>query len=258
MSKSDKDYLEGVWGKVRKKEADLQFSQTVETELAEDLKPDMITFIKNVYSGIGIRQLLFGMNDCLAVAMCITVMIFFVCYKIADNSINTIYSIAFLSAPCLYGFFFLLGWQKEKQSNAYGVLMSCKYTFFHVLSARMLLAGVAGVGFNLLYLIVMIIKYPVEIPRLIAISFTSLMIFSVLFVVAIQKGRSIQNALIVVGAWMALNLFAAFNFPRLYQEFLQNVPLLALLIAGTAAMLVWFYGLHHMTTLSFRKEYFNA
>lgn len=259
MNKTDKDFLDGMWDKVRVKQADMQLCQAVEEDLATGSKTDMMSFIRDAYSGIGIRQLLFGMSDCLVVVLFITLIIFYVCYHVAGNSIDTIYSIAFLSAPCLYGFFFLLGWQKEKQSNSYGVLMSCKYTFFHVLAARMLLAGVAGVGFNLAYLLLLIVKYPVELPRLIVISFTSLMLFSMLFAAAIQKGKNIRNALIVVGVWMALNLIAAFNMPALYQGFLMHIPLLALFMAGAAAMLFWMYGLYHMTTLSFRKkEYINA
>lgn len=257
MKKTDQDFLNGMWDRVAQKEADIRLYEAVEDTLPNK-SVGMGGFFRNAVFGLGLRELLFGMNDCLVVAMCIALMIFFFGYRLVGLDGDNVYVTAFLSAPSLYGAFFGLGWLKERQSNTYGLQMSCKYTFFHVLTARMLFAGATGLIFNLAYMIVLIAKYPADVLRLMAISFSSLMIFSLILVCFIERGKSIRNALIGVGLWMAVNAFIAWNFTTFYQNLLKQVPLALLLIVGAAAMVFSLYELAKMTSLSFRKGYTNA
>lgn len=103
-----------------------------------------------------------------------------------------------------------------------------------------------------------IVKCPADMLRLMAISFSSLMIFSLILVFFIERGKSIRNALIGAGLWMAVNAFVALNFTTFYQSLLKQVPLAVLLTVGAAAMVFCLYELSKMTSLSFRKGYTNA
>lgn len=257
MKKTDQEFLSGMWDRVEKKEADIRLYEAVEDTLPEK-RTGISGFFRNALFGLGLRELLFGMNDCLVVAMCISLMIFFFGYRMTALDADSVYATAFLSAPSLFGAFFWLGWLKERQSRTYGVQMSCKYTFFHVLTARMLFAGATGLIFNLAYMIVLIMKCPADMLRLMAISFSSLMIFSLILVFFIERGKSIRNALIGAALWMVVNAFVAWNFSSFYQSLLKQVPLAVLLVVGAAAMVFSLYELSKMTSLSFRKGYTNA
>lgn len=129
------EFLAGVWEKAAQKEQTLRAAKVMLSETAE---PDFAGFIRNMFVNIGVKQLYTGMGGIISIAFVMTVLSAYLLLQIILDKGESIYAAAFCSAPFLYAGIFVLSWLQERGSGSYELQMSCKYTFFHVLAARML------------------------------------------------------------------------------------------------------------------------
>lgn len=232
-------------------------SERVFAALAEN-GTGMTGFFRDMFRGIGMRQIYAGMADVLCISFAVTFCVLYLLMQSTRSLGVSMDAAVFGGSPLLYVCLFLLFWVKDAQSGVYGLQMSCKYTFFHILAARMFAASVLGMGCNGLYVLVLILRYQADGLRLGAISFSALACFSVLLMAGIEKGRRFGWAAAVCGGWAAVNLTAFFCFADAYGELLGRIPVYVFLAGGAGCAALYFRQLLFMTTLGFRKEYSDA
>ncbi|MBD5479396.1 MAG: hypothetical protein HDR14_08920 [Lachnospiraceae bacterium] len=255
MSGREEEFLAGVWKKAEEKE---QAARAAKVLLSETAKPDFAGFMKDTFVNIGVKQLYAGMADVISIAFVITVLFVYLLVQVMLNKGESIYAAAFCSAPLLYAGIFALTWMKERGSGCYELQMSCKYTFFHVLAARMLGECFLGFVFNGMYAFALALRYQVDGIRLFAVSFSSLMLFSLLFAAGLLWGRGIRSALCCCGGWFLINFLFLFFIPAIYGRLLQELPVLLFIGVGVCGMCLHIRQLMSITAPSFRKEYTNA
>lgn len=220
--------------------------------------PGMAVFFRDMFRGIGIRQIYGGMADVLCISAAVTGLLLYLLTQSVGGLGISADAAVFCGSPLLYGCIFLLFWMKDAQSDVYGLEMSCKYTFFHLLAARMFAASLLGMGCNGLYVLVLILRYRADGLRLAAVSFSALACFSLLLTAGLEKGKRFGWAAAVCGGWVTVNLTAFFRFPNGYGALLERIPAYLFLAGGAAGTALYLRQLLLMTTLKFRKEYSDA
>lgn len=265
MEEWDRQFLEKMWEKAAAKQEIEKLAEAVvrgeEKRAALRKKGEragMAGFLRDIFRGIGIRQIYAGMADVLCISFTVTICL--LCLLMQSIGVLGIRAeaAAFVGSPLLYGCIFLLFWMKDAQSDVYGLQMSCKYTFFHLLAARMFAASLLGMGCNGLYVLVLFLRYQADGLRLAAISFSALTCFSLLLTVGLEKGRRFGWAAAACGGWAAVNLAVFFQFPEGYGALLQRIPAYLFLAVGAAGTALYLRQLVFITTLKFRKEYSDA
>ena len=255
MRGREEEFLEGVWKKAAEKE---QMLRAAEVLLSETAAPDFAGFMKDAFVNIGVKQLYAGMAGIISIAFVITVLSAYLLLQVMLDKGESIYAAAFCSAPFLYAGVFVLSWIKERGSGCYELQMSCKYTFFHVLAARMLGECFLGFVFNGMYATALALRYRADGIRLFAVSFSSLMLFSLLFATGLLWGRGIRKALYCCGGWFLANLLFLLFAPDFYGRLLQELPVLLFIGTGVCGICLHMRQLVSITALTFRKEYTNA
>lgn len=255
MKEQEKNFLNGMWQKVQEKEENICLAQIL---AEEPVKTDMASFVKEVFFGIGVKRLFSGMLDVIGIAFVVTLLAAMFILKLTFyNNIN-IHAAAFCSAPILYICVFLLSWLKEMQNGGLELQLSYKYTFFHVLAARMLGTSILGFAFNGIYTLALLIRYEADGIRLLAVSFSSLVLFSVLLLAGMEKGKHFLWAAACGLGFITANLLAMFLLPEWYGGLIGGIPVILLLAAGLLGFFVYLSQLLKLTSLSFRKEYTDA
>lgn len=251
MGKKD-DFLNGIWERIQEKEEDTKLYQAFEEKEQERFG------LLGLSGKFQISELMFGMWDVVCVSFLAAVLFVFMISWFFGVSGDYIYAAAFVSAPYLYGLTFILGWQKERQCLAYPLEMCCKYTFFHVLAARMLFCSFLGMSFNIVYLIVLAFRFDVDYVRMLALSFSALMIFSLLLAAGLSRGKRFLWAVLLGGLWVIVNLAGMCWQSEGYARLLQQIPIWALGVCAVLAASAYGYILCRLTSPSFRKGYLNA
>lgn len=261
MNGQEKRFMEGVWEKVREKEKEEKLAEAMLRKISGPSARGRAVSagnMGNLLRGIVFRQVCEGMADVLFISFVIAVTVLYLLIRcVAELGISADIAV-FGAAPILYACIFLLFWARDAQSGIYGLQMSYRYTFFHVLAARMLAASLLGMCFNGVYVLVFFLRYEADALRLMAVSFSSLTVFSVLLMAGIVRGRHVRWAVAVCAGWAAVNAAALSCWPQGYGEALRRIPAGLLLGAGAAALCVYLRQLLYMTTLKFRKEYSDA
>lgn len=255
MKQNDQKFLEEIWKKTERKEENLRLAEEL---IRMPKKQGVESFLWDIFCGIGVRQMFAGLADILLVSFCIAVLFLFFCLKMVGAGWITTYGAVFTSAPALYAAVFYLSLIKERQNETYDQLMCCKFTFFHLMTARMFFCSLLGLGCNLVYVVILGMEYQADIPRLLAVAFASLMLFSLLLVLGIEKGRRIGWGAAVSGSWIVGNLLLLVNVSDWYMKMLEKVPTLLLTAGGIVAAVVYIRHLSVLCGQTFRKEYTNA
>lgn len=266
MDLQEEQFMDGMWRKAEEKE---RYGKLAEALVAQDRERpreavkrpghgSMPAFFREMIQEVGLFRLYGGMADVLCISLLIAIAAQYLLMRCAAELGVGMDIVVFCASPILYACIFVLFWIKDAQSGVYELQMSCKYTFFHVLAARMLAASLLGLGFNSLYVLVLLTRFEADGVRLMAISVSSLACFSVLLMAGMEKGKHILVAGAVCAGWVAVNAAALFGFARIYGELLRRIPVYLFWGAGLAGMCLYVRQLYFMTTLTFRKEYSDA
>ena len=252
MLEGNDDFMKNVWERVAEKEAANDIYRAL--QLKETANEGFFYLLRS----LGPEGLMFGMWDVLAVAFFAALLLVFIPLIFMGNRAENINAIAFMSAPFFYGLVFFFGLLKERQCRTYILEMSCKYTFFHVLSARMLFCSLLGMVFNFAYVLVLALRYDGNYVRLFALSFSALMLFSLLLSLGLEWGKSFLWAGLVGGLWIVLNLMGMLWMRDSYEALLLRLPLWALAAVGMGAAVVYGYELRCLIARQFRRGYLDA
>lgn len=255
MMQPENEFLKSMWEKAERKEENLKLAGELSRMSGQE---GLDSFLWDMFCGIGIRQLYAHMTDILLLSFSLTVLFFYIGLKVVGIGSVTASGAVFAVAPVLYAAIFYLSLVKEKQNRTYEQLMSCKYTFFHLMAVRMFFNSLIGLGLNLGYAVILAVRFRADIPRLLATAFASLMIFSLLLVLGIERGKKIAWGAAVSSVWIIGNLLLMEIAADWYPALLEQAPVVLLAAAGMAAAFIYIRHLLLLCGQTFRKEYTNA
>lgn len=255
MKQSEQDFLNGMWKKAQQKEQNLCLAQEL-TKYPDTKKPT--SFLWDIWTGLGLRTLYAGMTDILAVAFTVAVLLLYMGFKLVHSGSATAYTAVFTTAPVIYAAVFYLSLVKEQQNRTYEQQMSYKYTFFHLLAARMFANSMLGIVFNLCYTIILIIRYSADTLRMLSLSFASLMLFSLLLSAGIERGQKMVWGVSLSAGWIVSNMLLFSAAPNWYQQILEGIPVIFLLLTGGFAACIYLKQIMNITELPFRTAFTNA
>lgn len=250
----EKKYIEGIWKQVEQKEQNMEILRGLERKQESHL-----TFgARELLSALGLRGIFMGMMDVLAVSMAISVCIFAGIYLYLGVDCQDIYGMIFIFSPTLYACIFSLSYLKEMQMNTFLVQMSCRYTFFHILVFRMMLNSGMAILFNFIYICTLNSRFELSFVKAVALSFSSLMLFSLLLIKSLESRRIVWHIVGISTCWFLGNLLLLRGMRELYLKWIEEVPLSILGI--TACFLAFFYlrELKKMLRVRDRRRYLYA
>ena len=252
MSDNDK-LVEGVWKRIEEKERDLKILYGLERKN----ESNMLSVAKEFLGRMGVKGLLCGIADVVAISMIISVCIFIgICIYLRRDS-EYVYSMAFIFSPTLYACIFCLAYVKETQINTISVQMSCRYTFFHVLLFRMLLNSGLAIAFNLIYICAFSQLFDMNPVKALALAFSSLMLFSVMMLKALRRKNKLVGFAETAAVWFGGNILAFNGVRDLYMGFIDEIPFGVSAFAAFLFGVFYYRELKKMISINYRR-YINA
>ena len=250
----NKKMIEGVWQKVAEKERNIELANGLDRRNETDL----FYVAKDFLSRMGFKRLLDGMADVITVSMLISIIIFICIYRLIGRNPESIYSLVFIFSPILYASVFILSYIKEVQTNTFKLQMSCRYTFYHVLIFRMTINSGLAIVFNLFYICTLNSKFEINLLKALALSFSSLMLFSVLLLKVLRHRRKVLGFSATSAIWFGINYWAFNSMRGLYMQMIDQIPLGVLLLAIFIFIILYYKELKSMLTMSYKRRYMNA
>lgn len=254
MKKYDDDFLNGVWAKIEEKEENRKILEFISEDLSVSEKQSEIRMAK-IFSRLGLSGIFGGMCDVIVVSFALTICICFFLWRAVCATPDLLYVQAFLGAPVLYTAMMALTFIKENQMNTYEIQMSCKYTFCHLIAFRMLIGGSLSLIFNLVHMVFLWQQFDVQLIRLLALSFSSVLIFACLLLAGMIYFKKQKLFFVFPGIWMLFNLGISLGFFDAYAGFVERIPVLVLggiVLLGAVLMGV---GTARLIKIDFRKGY---
>lgn len=250
----ERKFIEDVWQKVEERERNVEILNALERKN----ESNMLLVAKEFLSGIGMKGLLYGIADVIAVSMVISICIFAGIYIYLGFDSQYVYSMIFIFSPTLYTSIFCLSYVKEIQTNTFNVQMSCRYTFFHVLVFRMLLNSGLAIVFNLIYIFTLSSQFNISPLKALALSFSSLMLFSVLLLKTLGRRNKISAFTGMNAVWFGANLLVFHGMKDLYMRFIDQIPLSVLVFAALIFVAFYYTELKKMLSMNYKRRYINA
>ena len=250
----EKRFMEEVWRKVEEKERSLEILSGLERKN----ESNMLLVAKEFLGRMGIKGLLSGIIDVIAVSVIISVCIFIGIYLYLGMGSQHIYSMVFIFSPTLYAGIFCLSYIKETQMNTLNVQMSCRYTFFHVLLFRMLLNSGMAIAFNLIYICTLNYRFDMNPVKALALSFSSLMLFSVLLLRSLRSKNIFLSFTKITSVWFGANLLAFNGIRDLYMGFIDQIPIYVLVMATFLFGAFYYKELKTIISMNYKRRYLNA
>lgn len=190
-------------------------------------KETIFTFIKNMTTHLGLKNIFAGTYDTIAIALFVSLIIGIVAPISIRSSSNvqdelTIFVFAF--APMLFMLMYALSYWKEYGEAVYQIKMTCKYTVHHLLAYRMLVTSFASVLINGIYVTVLCYHLSLPIIAMVSISLSSLFLFSLLLILTVLHFNSLCSVISLSIGWLLVNALIGFLFQREYVAILHAVP----------------------------------
>lgn len=254
MMDYEKKFIQGIWEKVEEQEQNIKILKAMEIEQEQN----MGFAAKNILKGLGVRGLLNGIADVIAVSMVISICIFAGIYLYLGFDAGYIYSMVFIFSPTLYASIFCLSYIKEMQLNTIHVQMSCRYTFLHVMVFRMLLNSGLAVLFNLVYVCTLNSQFEMNLWKALALSFSALMVFSVMLLKSLRIKNRTAGFVGACMVWFGMNLLMFSGMNELYMEFINQIPMSILIAATILFGAFYFKELERMLSTNYKRGYLNA
>lgn len=246
--------IQEVWQRVEEKEKILKILDGLERKD----ESNMLLVAKEFCERLGIRGLFYGIVDVIAVSVMITIGVLTVVGLFLRLDPQYVYSMVFIFSPTLYAGIFCLAYVKETQINTINVQMSCRYTFFHVLLFRMLLNSGLAIVFNLIYICTLNRLFDMNPVKALALSFSSLMLFSVMLLKAMRSRNRFWCLAQTCMVWFGANLLAFNSIRDLYVGFIDRIPFSVLIVAAVLFCAFYYGELKKMITMDYKRRYLNA
>lgn len=209
-------------------------------EKAYHQKENVFSYLYHLYCRVGMKFLLGEMRK-----LYVVVLILYGGLILAGQSLEDaleLHSYVGIVALAPIAFQMVLGLSllNEQEQNTYELQMTCKYTLYHVLALRMIVAGVFAVMMNAAFcLFVYGNRETAFFLRVLFLSVTALLGYSLIYLTQIMKNSRIKYQVGLYGMWIAGNMVLAACFPKGYLFLAARIPLLLHVILWVALIGLW-------------------
>lgn len=205
--------------------------------------PNKISFLDKmyeIYKNIGIKNLF---NDIFEMLLALIIIIITGTYYLTQPLINKfpdfIYSIIFIISPIFYMIISTLSFGKHQQTKTIDIIMSCKYTIYHLSAFKMLIISIISIVINsIIILIACLIYFNFSFLNLFLLSTSSLFLFALGFLVILIHTNRISSCYLFSGSWLLINILVSTVYHGVYLKILSIIPIplhpliIALLLIG--------------------------
>lgn len=233
---NNQEYLSDMWKKIEEKERAGQIIDYIDTL---PKKINLKKFIFFLFREIGILNLFRNMRDIILISYAVTFLVMYGSTQYVSGRAEEIYGLAFLISPILYGCIFTLSCLKEKQRNTLAIQMSCKYTFWHIITLRMAAISILSLAINYIYVWGLASIYPVSFSRLLVLTFTAQVLFAAMMAGTLFITGRFTGILAVPGIWYLLNGILYNGIRGLYIRFLEGTSLLIFCFISMSALILY-------------------
>lgn len=203
-------------------------------------KPSFPIYLKTMGRQIGMRHL-FADRIELGLLLLAAIALFSILLIPARTPSEGMYASIFLLSPIVFLAFSLYTYVNKVERDTYEVEMSCKFNVYQVIAFRMLLFSVVSILVNtVLIALIACVHEDISFSRALMISLTALFLFSILFLYALMRRRSLVMVTMMVAGWLAGNGLLHYGARESYGALLMQLPLFvyALVLVGSA-ILYW-------------------
>ena len=184
------------------------------------------TFLKRCIGELGVNNIFHDRKELIVIAIIGIIILSLSIRIIGVGNINSAYSFIFIASPVIYLSMSIFSFYNSLEKGAFELEMTCKYDLYQLSAIRMFIFSIASIILNTGIIIVYwLLNREIDFLRLLIISVTGLLIFSVIFLYSIinLKGRFIKFA--VIGIWFVGNILLSMVRSNIYIEILKNIPI---------------------------------
>lgn len=201
-----------------------QIDQIISSSIKQ--KPTFPAYLKSMVQQVGIRYLFVDRWELTLILF--TVVTLLGSFLLVQEPVLTerFYALIFILSPILFLAFSIYTYVNKARNATYEVEMVCKYNVYQVIAFRMLAFSIVSIVVNTVSIACLTLIYEdMQFIRALMISITALFIFSILFLYALMKRRSIVIVIATIGGWALGNLFLQTADSELYGNILLQIPL---------------------------------
>lgn len=163
-------------------------------------------WILDLIGKIGIRNLFWGTQDCIFLALIGTAGLAILFLLPAASYMEISLLGLFLVSPAFYGLLHLLTIWKEQQAGLYEIKMTCQYTLRELTALRMVFFGGASVLIDVLFVLLLCRQSQVilSLLKMMGISLSALFLYGMATLMLLSLGKKKESQLFVPVAWCFL------------------------------------------------------
>ena len=184
-------------------------------------------YLRDLYRQIGFDFLMHGMGRMMTfVVLLYSICIF--CSKLTTEPVNAeIWVYVAIFSPIAFLLPMFLAVVGEKEQGMMELLMTCRYTLYHVLTLRMVIATIFAMTANSIALILALYNEGInDVLHVVFLSVTSVLVYAALFLMLIWKRNPLFAQMGLLAGWMMGHFGMRLLMPQLYSLLAMHLPLL--------------------------------
>lgn len=190
---------------------------------------------------LGVRNLFFGVEDCVFLAVLLTVLVLAGVLVSASSDSGMLTVLLMIFSPVFYMALHILTVWKEVMTRTYELLMTCRCSLRQLTVVRMLIFGGMSLCFSTAFSGGLSLRWEdgPGLPRLLSISFASLFLFACLSLLAERKWPAPMSCLPAPGAWIVLGVVLLLLGERA-ETLLAGISTMAFALAACGGAVLYF------------------
>ncbi|MFT4416188.1 hypothetical protein ACLM5H_20190 [Fredinandcohnia humi] len=190
---------------------------------------------------VGWRYLFLNRGEALFSGLMILSVLAYVFFASNESTIHTsdLYAMLFIISPLVFLSLMANGYYQKKWSNTFELEMTVKYTVFQLLAVRMLVYSSVAIFSNMTFVLLVSLRYDLDVLRGILLSMTGLFVFSACLLFVLRTGNFLKRSVYFIAAWVLGNIALFISIENQYGAVLTKLPSIAY---GIILMIsIWIY-----------------
>ncbi|KQO17853.1 hypothetical protein [Paenibacillus sp. Leaf72] len=235
--------------------SELEIEQQINLIVARGLVPKQTfsAYLRLMYTRLGFRYMFHDWTEiAFALASGSLLMLFALFLESSHSQVieEDIYAAIFIGSPVLYLLVSTLFFVRRKHSDTYETEMVCKYNVYQLASLRMLAFSLICLALNVaLVLAASAMFQHIHLLFALALSASSLFLFSVVFLYIILRIRSDITKYALISLWFAGNIGLKALFSTEYIQLLQTIPVSVYLLLTAVCGALYIKNLNQLRKL---------
>lgn len=235
--------------------SELEMEQQVNRIVARGLVPKQtfLAYLRLMHARLGFRYIFHDWTEIVFALAAGSLLMLFALYVKSSHSqvmIEDVYAAIFMGSPVLYLLVSTLFFIRPKHSETYETEMVCKYNVYQLASLRMLAFSIICLALNVaLVLAASAMFQQIQLLFALALSASSLFLFSVVFLYIVLRIRSDMMKYVLISLWFAGNIGLKALYSTGYMQLLQTIPVSVYLLLTAVCGALYIKSLNQLRKL---------